>query len=459
MYKALTQKSGFTLVEVIIVSAISVLIFGAMFASFQYSLRLINLSRSKLSAISVANDRMEYFRSLPYNNVGTIAGIPPGTIPQNNIISLNGIEFNERVLVEYVDDPADGLNVADTNGIPSDYKRVKVEYTWEINGVNGQIALISNIVPRSIETTAGGGTVRINVIDDQSNLLPGARVRLTNASSTSPIDVTKITDVNGEALFSGTPVDSNYEVSVTGPIAGKSYSVDKTYEATTTNPNPSLSPFSVLESDISTLTFQIGELSDINLVLKSSVTDSRFVEDFTSLGGITSYSSVASNGDELVLSDTAGVYDVYGEVYFEVIPTAIEAWQAVRVAANVPADTDYKVYFYTGAGAGPYTIIPDTDLPGNSGGFADSIIDISNLSPTLYPSFVVGVVLETSDVSVTPIIDEVGVYYREAETLMTNQSMGVRGSKIIGTDATANFIYKYDVSTTTDVNGEITGGG
>ena len=115
-YKSSSQK-GLSLVEVIVVAALSTLVFGGLLLSFKFSLELINQSRAKLSALSVANDRMEYFRSLPYNDVGVIAGFPAGTIPQNSTLNLNGINFSERVLVEYVDDDADGSTGADTNGI------------------------------------------------------------------------------------------------------------------------------------------------------------------------------------------------------------------------------------------------------------------------------------------------------------------------------------------------------
>ena len=76
-------------------------------AGTRVSLELIANSRANING-SLANDRMEYFRSLPYDDADTVAGIPSGIIPQNSTTTLNGIEFSERVLVEYVDDPADG---------------------------------------------------------------------------------------------------------------------------------------------------------------------------------------------------------------------------------------------------------------------------------------------------------------------------------------------------------------
>lgn len=459
-FRSPLHRQGFTLVEVVIVSAISVLVFGAIFASFHYSLSLINLSRAKLSAISLANERMEYFRSLPYTNVGTVSGIPSGTIPQTSVVSLNGIEFTEQVLVEYVDDPGDGQDTAttsDSNGISSDYKRVKLEYSWDFGGVPGQIMMISNIVPRSIETTAGGGTVRVNVLDSDSTLLPGATVRLINNTTTSTIDVTRTTDVSGAALFSGAPAASNYEVIVTATIGGHQYSTAKTYQATTSLPSPILAPFSVLEADVSTLTVQIGELSDLAVRTLSGLVEMTAEEDFSDLAGVQTATNVDSVGGKLVLDDTAGVYPATGSAYLQnVTPTTLHAWQKVRVASSLPLNTGYRVRFYTSTTTGSYNIIPDSDLPGNAAGFIDSLIDISSLDTTTYPSLVVGLELTTADSSRTPSVTAVGVTYRESETVLANQNFDLRGDKVIGTDGASNPVYKYDEAHTTDSSGELT---
>ncbi|MCD5381029.1 MAG: carboxypeptidase-like regulatory domain-containing protein [Candidatus Pacebacteria bacterium] len=448
------QKSGFTLVEVIFVAALSALIFGALFGSFTYTLKLINLSRAKLSAQSVGNDRMEYFRSLPYNDVGTVSGIPSGAIPQNSTTTLNGIVFSERVLVEYVDDPADGLNIADTNGIPSDYKRLKLEYTWEMAGATSSIFLLSSIVPRSIETTAGGGTVRVNVIDDNSALLPGATVRLVNSSSTAPIDVTKTTDSNGAALFSGAPADSNYEVFVTAVISGDTYSSAQTYVATTSNPNPSVAPFAVLEADISTLTFQIGELSDLEILTRSVISEDSLLEDFDDLLSVDSYTNVAISADDLVLDYVAGAYLPSGEAYLgPITPVPLLGWSTVRVASILPFNTSHKVQFYTGVSGGPYVLIPDSDMPGNSVGFTDTIIDVAMIDPSTYPTIFVGASLFTADTAISPTIDEIEVFYQQSETVLSNVAFDIRGNKTIGTDLSALPIYKYNESSTTDASG------
>lgn len=456
MYASVKNKQGFSLVEVIIVSALSAAIFGALLGSFFYTLRVVNLSEAKLSAQSLANDRMEFFRSLPYDDVGTIAGIPSGTIPQNSTTSLNGIEFAERVLVEYVDDNADGFGPADSNGILSDYKRLKLEYTWEIRGQVGSIALISNIVPRSIETTAGGGSVRINVIDSESNLLPGAEVRLFNTTGV-PIDVSRFTDATGAALFSGAPAASNYEVVVTADISGSQYSSARTYQATTTNPTPAVAPFSVLEADISTLTFQIGELSDLSITTLSDIAEGSLIEPFTDLSAVASSSDVAAFGGDLQLENTLGVYASNGVAYLgPIAPSPLLSWESLTVSGDNALFGSYRVQLFTSlAPMGPFTLIPDGDMPGNSIGFSDILTDISDLDAGTYPSIYVGVSLETTDTSSTPEVNEVAVYYRQDQTVLPSVDLSVTGNKVIGTSTSSSPIYKVSTTTTADSSGEI----
>ena len=442
--------AGFTIVEVIFVAALSTLIFAGLLASFQYTIDLTNNSKAKLSALSVANDQMEYFRSLPYSEVGTIFGIPPGTIPQNSTTTLNGIQFNKRVLVEYVDDPADGEGAADSNGILADYKRVKLTVSWTYRSVSSEISLISNIVPRSIETSAGGGTIRVNVIDADASFLPGAQVPLFNNTTPSTINVTRTTDSNGIALFSGAPAASNYQVFVTAP----GYSQDQTYVATTSNPNPITAPFSVLEADVSTVTFQIGELSDIELTTYSSITDDVFYEGFASPAGVATSTNTAVSGGVLRLSDVAGVYSLNGSAYLTAFtPASIEQWEAISVAAITPGASSYRIRLFT-ASSSAYTLVPESDLPGNSAGFVGPIISIKNLDAATYPSLVLGVSLETNDSTQTPSLDEVAVYYRSAETRRANTSLTVHGMKTIGTDLSAAPIYKYSGTIVTDGTGE-----
>lgn len=455
MFNKPQNSTGFSLVEVIFVSALALLVFGAIFGSFQYSLKLISNTRAKLTAVSVANDRMEYFRSLPYDNVGVISGYPAGTIPQNSTSTLNGIVFKENVKVDYMDDPADGMAAADTNSITTDYKRIRLEYTWHFGDIGGNIVLLSYIVPRSIETNAGGGTARINVLDADSTLLTGATVRLIGASSTFPYDVTNLTDLSGAATFS-VPADGGYQAIVTANIGGKLYSTSQTYEATTTNPNPTVGPFAVLAADISTLTFQIGKLSDMGISIYSAVEENYFGEDFTNLTSLASYTDVDSDGNKLILKNNAGVYESTGTAYLGPIdPSPLLKWQTIKVDAQLPLDTNYRIHLYTSVTPGIYELVPDSELAGNTLGYTDNLINISKLDVGLYPKVYVGITLLTANTAGTPVIDEISLYYRKTQTPISALSFNLHGTKLIGTNSSFQPIYKYLNNHTTDAFGRV----
>jgi len=447
-----TATAGFSYVEIIIVSAIMLIVFGSLLAAFEYASKLGVSNRAKLSAQSLANERMELFRSLPYAEVGVVSGFPSGTIPQTSSLSLNNIPFSERVRVDYVDDPADGLLLLDTNGITQDYKQIRLEYTWSIGDISGEHTLVSNIVPRSIETNVGGGTARINVLDHTNTLLTGASVRLFN--TTNGYEVTNPSGVNGTALFSA-PADAGYELEVTANIGGNQYSTSSTHIVDAYNVSPILAPFAVNEADISTVTVTIGELSDLSVRTYSDILEDNSVEVFDTADGIATSTDTALAASELVLADMSGVYESAGVAYLDpIVPAAIEEWSTVRVAAALPPGTDYAIRFYTGSSTG-YTLVPDADLPGNSAGFTDTLVDISDLNPVTYPTTTIGVFLGTTDTSVTPIVDEVAVYWREDETPLTSESFSFKGEKTIGAQTDGTPIYKASTTVSSDASGEI----
>ena len=443
----LRPAAGFSLVEVIVVSAVALIFFAGLFSIVIYVGDLVTDARVRLSALSSATERIEYIRSLAYDSVGTVAGIPNGLIPQQRTVTRNGYQFNERVLIEFVDDDADGFGPGDSNSIVSDYKRVKIEYSWNVTGATSSLELISTVVPRSIETTAGGGTIRVNVFDATVTPLPGASVRLRNTSGTSTIDVTRLTDAAGAALFAGAPAGSNYEIFVSR--AG--YSSAQTYVATTSNPNPNPAPIAVLEADVSTVNFQIDRLADVSVQVFSTIVENVVTESFVDILGLATSTDVTVASGSLVLADTAGVYQNDGIAYIPVAPNPLERFEVIALATNQPTNTNVRVRLYTGTST--FTLIPEADAPGNTAGFEDRYIDLRALNAAAYPEFVLGIELSTANTAVTPRVDEVSVYYRESATPRSNQSLTLRGDKVIGATADLVPIRKYEVTTTTNSAG------
>jgi hypothetical protein len=449
-----SSQGGFTFIELIFVTLLSVMVFGAVLSSFVYTLELVTQNRANLSALSLANERMEFFRSLPYDNVGTVTGIVRGPVENNQSLMMNGLVFTERIVIDYVDGIGDGIGGADSNAILEDYKQVKLEYTWELKGESHSLALVSNIMPRSIESDVGGGSIRVNVLDQDFMPLPGARVQFSNASATAPLYESRLSNASGIVLLSGVPVDSNYELVVGGPIGGTAYSTSSTWIADSFVANPSSPAFAVSEAGISTQTFIIDALSDIVITSLSALSEDFTRFSFADVSGIATSTNTTVVGSSLVLEDTLGVYETNGTAYLTPItPAGIESWKTISIAAAVNPGTDYVIRLYSGDAMVGYTPIPDAELPGNGLGFTDSLIDISALDIGLYSTTTIGVTLTTTDTSITPEIEEVAVYWRESSTARSGQTLFVRGNKILGTDTGGSPIYKATSTVTTNGSG------
>jgi prepilin-type N-terminal cleavage/methylation domain-containing protein len=443
------KHQGFSLIEVLVVIGVSLIIFVGLFASFEYSLKLIAQSRAKMTALIVANDQMEYIRSLTYDAIGTVSGIPAGLLPQISTTTLNGIDFTKRILIEYIDDDADGLGVLDHNGITTDYKQAKVTVSWNINGNPNEVFLISNIVPRSIETNVGGGTLRVNVFNADIQPLPGASVRVVNNTIVPNIDVIRTTDASGIALFGGAPAGPNYEIFVTG----SGYSSDQTYMATTSLPSPSTQPVAVVEANISTMNFFIDRTSELTVRTLSQKTTQEYTETFTGTTGIVESTDVTVGGGLVSLATSGSEFVPSGELFLSPFtPSPLDAWEFLVASGTVPFNTSATIRFYTSTSTAD--LIPDSDLPGNSIGFAPGTINISSLSNVVYPSIVIGITLGTLDTNITPALDEVKLLYLESETILAGVNLFMQGFKTIGSNASGTEVYKTTSSITTDSNGE-----
>jgi len=443
-----TVGRGFSLVELLVVAALMLVVFGGIFASFKYSLDLITQSRAKLSALTLANERLEYIHSLSYDAVGTVSGIPSGTIPQVSTTSLNTITFTETVLIEYIDDPADGVGAADSNGITTDYKRAKVTEGWTSRGVYHEIFLVSNIIPRSIETNVGGGTLRVNVFDANVQPLPGVDVHMWNTTGTTTVDVTRSTDATGVALFGGAPANSGYQISVSAP----GYSTDKTYVATTSLPNPTTQPVAVRAADISTMNFFIDRVGSLALATLLSKTASSSVFTFATTSAIASSSAIAVRAGSLELASSSGVYATSGSAYLQtVVPATLVSWGTVTTVATTTAGTAFKISLYTGTST--CTLIPDSAIPGNSSGLTAPIINLSSLSVVTYPNLAVRVVLTSASTTASPQIGGVSVTYVASKTVAPSVPLAIHGAKTIGTLMDTSLVYKYATTVTSSVGG------
>lgn len=451
-YKKTTR--GFSLVEVIVASALMSLFFGGLMSGVQLMISMIGHSKAEAGARSLAVSKMEYIRSLDYDSVGTVSGIPSGNIPQASTTTLNNIAYTERVLIQYLDREEDGFGENDDNGLTEDSKRIKIEYTWNIRGENDSLVIISDVIPRGIETTSGGGTLLINVFDSSVQPVVGADVHVFNNSvATDTIDVIVTTNANGIANFPGAPARGGYQITVTKD----GYSTDQTYSATPENPNPNPSHVSVSVGTVSTTYFSIDLLSDLTLRAISTPVKGVFSDSFSDSSQLSTSTDIAIVGGSLVLAG-GGTYEETGTAFSVASePSSITSWESIDFNGVSAESNDYRVRVYSAQIVGSstvYTLIPDSALTSNSVGFISGPVDITSIDSTTYPSLALGVTLTTTDSSVTPELQDWSITHVESESPVVGATFSVVSSKIIGTND-GQPVPKYSSSVTTNGSGEV----
>lgn len=439
MYRS---QGGFSYIELIVTSAIAALVFGGLFSSYETIISIIAESRMKANALALATERIEYIRSLSYSAVGTVSGVPAGTLPQTSTTILNGTSYYERILISYIDDDADGLAGADSNAVTSDYKLVKVEYAWPTRHGTSTIFQTTNIVPIGIETTAGGGTIRVNVFDATVAPVSGAEVRFVNPAFS--VDTSRFTGASGEAYLSGAPEGGGYQIYVTK----SGYSSDSTYVASSSNPSPVTPVVSVLQSQVSTMNFQIDQVSDLDIFTLQPPVYGNFDDQFLDSSNVASTSNTVVSSSSLHLLATAGLYPASGwaQSVF-VVPATLYAWESLENTLTVPTSTSLRVFVYYNQTTP--TLVPDSDLPGNSAGFTGGTINLSTLNPSTYPALALRAELGTTNPSLTSTVREWKLTYITNRTPIASVPVSVTSQKLIGVG-----VSKYQSSITTNGSGK-----
>ncbi|TSC63429.1 MAG: hypothetical protein Athens041674_114, partial [Parcubacteria group bacterium Athens0416_74] len=229
-----SRERGVTLIDTLVGSALMLVVFLGIAAAFELSVEVVSNNKARAGAIALANERMEYLKSLTYPQIGVEGGIPAGNVPQLESVALNGVSYTRRIFVAYTDDLKDGLGAADTNGIIADFKTIRVEVSWVSRQGERSVALIGRVSPTGVETAVPGGVLTIIVVDANNIPFQNAQVQIVNASTSPIINITTYTGEDGAISFIGAPAASNYQI----VVSKTGYSTAQTYPVTTQNPNP-----------------------------------------------------------------------------------------------------------------------------------------------------------------------------------------------------------------------------
>ncbi|MCD6500863.1 hypothetical protein J7K42_02500 [bacterium] len=441
--KCQISNKGFTLVGVLVGVALMVIVFLGIYGAFQLALKVVGQSKARVTAIAIANQEIEQIRNLPYKDIGTIGGIPPGVIPESETITRNAIDFTIKRTVIYIDDPFDGTSPDDT--LPTDYKRAKVKVSWS-GWFGGDVSLITDVAPKGIETEEGGGTLKITVFNASGNGVPQADIHIVNNQVSPPIDATYQSDDSGHLVLAGAPTSTEaYEITV----SKTDFSQDRTYGKDEIA-NPAKPHASVYEGQVTEISFSIDALSAFSIETRGRES---FDDDFGSCAKLSEYSNISVSDSEVKLGKTNGDYFSSGYlISIEISPSNLINWDRLIWQDAEPETTDikYQLLYATGT---VWELIPEEDLPGNSSGFDFSPVDISNLDIIKYPSLKVKGNLSTNSTSTTPTLFDWHLTYNTP--LIGNIDFHLQGSKIIGTDENDERVFKYSKDQSSDSTGNL----
>jgi len=262
--KMKTNK-GFSLVEVIVASAIFAVVAVAIYQGFVSITNLISISRDKIAMIDLINDEFELVRNLPYASVGLQGGVPSGVLAPTATVVKDGRQFNITRTVRNIDDPFDGTIGGSPNDLsPADYKMVEISIACNSCKEPVNFSAVSNVSPKNLETASTNGTLFVRIFDANGNPVPQANVHITNA--TLGVDINDTTNNDGLlAVVDAPPASNSYRIIVTK----SGYTTDRTYATSISNPHPTKPDATVILQQVTQVSFIIDKVSTINVRSKN----------------------------------------------------------------------------------------------------------------------------------------------------------------------------------------------
>jgi prepilin-type N-terminal cleavage/methylation domain-containing protein len=443
------MKKGFTLIETLVAVSLSLIVFLGIFGAYRLGLRIVGLSERKITATQIAQGEIEKIRNMPYLDVGTIGAQAPyasGTLEASTSTVLNGVEYKIERKVMLISDPSDG-----DEECLVDYKRAEIKVSF--SGIlKGEVVLTTDVMPKTkseelaICQQQPIGVLSVQVLNAVGEFVPSPTI--------------EVYDSQGNLKGTFTPSEGKYDIPLSPGtykvvVSKSGYSTERTYSieeiAIPEKPNPT-----VFENQITQISFAIDKVSTMNVKTLSTYSEEFFSDSFSDESKISQKENViVGEGKVSLATDTQGYFPSGYLFSVEISPASLVKWESFSFNDEEPAGTDlkYQVYFASGT---EWVLIPDSDLPGNSVGFDDSPVDLSNLSTTTYSSLKLKANFSTNSTSQTPILYDWQVSWQSSNpTPIPNVSFNLRGEKIIGRDAEENPVYKYSTTTKTDSQGQI----
>ena len=208
--RRLAAEGGFSLIEAVMAMALFVGVATALAGLLVSSIASYDLARERTIAKQVAMKQIEEIRQMPYAQVGTSPGNPPGTLPPTVDVSGQlGLDATMTLQITYVNDP-----IPTSYQTGANYKKVVVVVARDSDG-KVLAREVTNVSPPTRAAVGGinKGVINIRVTDLKTDdSMPNLTVQLRDGPAGNDRD--GVTDESGEVTFAA--LDPN---PTTGPTA------------------------------------------------------------------------------------------------------------------------------------------------------------------------------------------------------------------------------------------------
>ena len=263
MQKKNFNERGFTLVEILVATAIFLLFAIGIYSSISMVFKIVYQSRVKILETALLSEQLEIARNLPYDSVGILNGIPSGVLAHTKTVVRNGTNFNLITSVRNIDDPFDGvLGGTPNDTAPADYKLVEISAICIDCRQQEPIVLNTIISPKNLEGASQNGALFIHVFDANGLPVVGANVHVVNSAQIPNIIIDDVTDNDGMLRIVDAPTGTlSYQIGV----SKSGYSTDATVSSSVQNPNPLKPPANVVSQAITEISFSIDKIGSLNV--------------------------------------------------------------------------------------------------------------------------------------------------------------------------------------------------
>ncbi len=93
MVKYIKSQEGLSLIEVIVGSALFLVVAMAAYGAYSSLFQVAYLDRVKVMALGLADEQMEMVRGMSYADIGLVGGNPPGLLAGTQNVTRGNISF------------------------------------------------------------------------------------------------------------------------------------------------------------------------------------------------------------------------------------------------------------------------------------------------------------------------------------------------------------------------------